>query len=100
MARLPNDSPLNGSSGRLGKDLVLKNYSDKTVVSKYPDMSGIEPSESQKQRRNIFGEAMRYAQKVNRDPLLRAFYEKTLLPGESVFHKAKKEYLQQHKKGI
>ena len=80
-------------SGTIGKELVFKRYKDKTVVSKYPDMTKVRPSPRQKNERSFFREAIKFAQLVNRIPELRALYEKELQPGESVFHKAKAEYM-------
>ncbi len=37
-------------SGTIGKQLVVKQYVDKTVVSKYPDMSRVKARERQKQK--------------------------------------------------
>ena len=36
-------------SGQLGKQLVIKQYTDKTVVAKYPDMSSRKLSKKQRQ---------------------------------------------------
>jgi hypothetical protein len=85
-------------SGTIGKEIVFKRYKDKTVVSKYPDMSGIQPSPLQQQQRQLMKEANAYASLAKRDPVLRAKYEKDLKPGESVFHKAKQDFFKQRKK--
>lgn len=98
MATVPKHSLLASLSGGLGKEIVFKQYRDKTVVSKYPDMSRIKPTELQKQQRKLMKEANAYASKVKRDPRLRAAYEKKLKPGESVFHKAKQDFFKQVKK--
>jgi hypothetical protein len=97
MARLKDKSVFSGISGSIGKEIVFKQYADKTVVSKYPDMSKIKPSKRQKVQRNKLKEANAYAQKVNRDPVLRAAYESGLQPGESVYHKAKKHFFELQK---
>ena len=52
-------------------DIVIKQYGDKTVVSKYPDMSNIIPSDSQKQKRSRFAEAVAYAKTINNSLILR-----------------------------
>ncbi|RYZ55869.1 MAG: hypothetical protein EOO14_12785 [Chitinophagaceae bacterium] len=93
MARLTPDSILASCSGSLGKEIVFKRYADKTVVSKYPDMSKIKASVLQMHHRKLFKEALLFAQFVNRHPELHSLYNEDLQPGESVFHKAKKEYL-------
>jgi hypothetical protein len=68
MARLTSDSPLKKLSGQLGKQLVFKQYGDKTVVTQYPDMSRIKPSALQKQKRSIFKDAVAYAKNITHDP--------------------------------
>lgn len=92
MAQVVKNSFLNALRGGLGKELVFKQYTDKVVVSKYPDMSKVQPSELQKLNRSRMKEANEYARTILRDPELRAAFEKKLKAGESVFHKAKKEY--------
>ncbi len=99
MARVSKHSLFEALSGALGKEIVFKRYADKTVVSRYPDMSKVKASERQKAQRELMKEANAYAGKVKRDPLLRAAYEKDLKPGESVFHKAKKAFFEKRKNG-
>ncbi|MCG7857515.1 hypothetical protein MD537_11065 [Flavihumibacter sediminis] len=48
-------------SGRVGTDIVYKQYGDKTVLSKYPDMGSRELSEKQKQNNLRMEEANYYA---------------------------------------
>ena len=43
-------------------------------------------------------EANAYASFSKRDLELRAYYEKALKPGESVFHKAKKDFFEKMKR--
>jgi long-subunit acyl-CoA synthetase (AMP-forming) len=97
MARLKRNSLFAALQGTIGKEIVFKQYADKVVVSLYPDMSKVKPSELQKLQRNKMKEANAYASAVIRDPKLRAKYEKKLKPGESVFHKAKKEFFEREK---
>lgn len=97
MARISPHSLLADISGTIGKEVVFKRYKDKTVVSKYPDMTKVKPSARQKQERSFFREATAFAQLINRHPQLRALYAAELLPGETVFHRVKKEYLNRFK---
>lgn len=97
MARL-SKSLLENIQGGLGKQLVFKQYKDKTVVTSYPDMSKVKPSEQQKEGRKLFAEAVAYARAISRNAEQKAEYEKKVKPGESVYHFALKEYLAQHKK--
>jgi len=97
MART-NSALLKEISGALGKQIVLKQVKGKTVVSQYPDMSKVKPSTLQKAKRNLFKEAVKYAQEINRDPLQKAHYLKKVKEGQSVYHYALKEYLELNKK--
>ena len=92
MARLAANSPIK-LSGKIGKELLFKDYGDKIVVTRYPDMSRVKPSRLQKVKRNIFKEAVAYAKNINRTPALKLKYLKKIKKGESVYHYAIKEYL-------
>ena len=80
-------------SPKLG-DIVIKKYGDKTVVSKYPDMSNIIPSESQKEKRNRFAEAVFYAKTINGSYILKNDFVKRVGYVKSVYQSALKEFLQ------
>lgn len=80
-------------SSKLG-DIVIKKYGDKTVVSKYPDMSNIVPSESQKEKRNRFAEAVSYAKTINSSSIFRNDFLKRVGNVKSVYQSALKEFLQ------
>jgi hypothetical protein len=75
-------------------DIVIKKYGDKTVVSKYPDMSNIIPSGSQKEKRNRFAEAVAYAKTINNSSILRNDFLKRVGMVKSVYQSALKEFLQ------
>ena len=83
MARLSKNL-LDGMSGGIGKQLVFKQYNGKTVVTKYPDMSNVKPSEGQKEGRKVFAEAVQYAKAISRNPVQKAEDQKKLKPGETV----------------
>ena len=78
---------------RIG-DIVIKRYGDKTVVSKYPDMSNIVPSGAQKEKRNRFAEAVSYAKTINSSVILRNDFLKRVGEVKSVYQSALKEFLQ------
>ncbi len=96
MARMDNHL-LKNLNGTLGKQLVVKQYSDKTVVTKYPDMHRVKPSELQMLYKTLFAEAVAYAQAINRDPQQRTLYLEKVKKGQSVYHYALKEYLEKNK---
>lgn len=98
MARVIKNSLFEALSGALGKEIVFKQYKDKTVVSRYPDMSKHSATEMQKEQRALIPQANAYASKIKRDPLLRSEYQKKLKPGESVYGYAIKEFFEKRKK--
>lgn len=97
MARLKSDL-LKGLTGAIGKQLVFKKYGDKTVVTSYPDMTKVKPSELQEVNRNGFAGAVAYARGINNDPVKKAEYLKRVKVGETVYQFALKEYLAKDKK--
>ncbi len=76
MARTTTNILLSGMHGALGKQIVVKQYGDKTVITAYPDMSKVKPSKRQKTRRNIFLEAVANAQAINNDAVKKAAFKK------------------------
>lgn len=56
---------------KLGRQVVVKQYGNKTVVTAYLDMSKVKPSDKQKAKRKIFKEAVAYAQTINRNAKLK-----------------------------
>ena len=93
MATLGKGNLLNGAKGAIGKEVVLKKYGDKTVVSKYPDMSRVKKSALQDLERSLFAQAVAFAKSVKRDQKLKAKYEKKRKPGQSVYHAALSDFL-------
>ena len=85
-----------GLSGAIGKEIVFKRYTDKTVVTKYPDMKNIVPSDAQKIQRKKFKRANTFAKSINNDPVKRAAYELIIPSGKSVYRWAVKEYMKRN----
>jgi hypothetical protein len=54
--------------GSIGKSFVIKHYRYGVVMTRYPNMKNIRPSKAQKVQRNLFKEAVSFAQWVLRDP--------------------------------
>ncbi len=84
--------PQKVKKSKLG-DIVIKQYGDKTVVSKYPDMSNIIPSSSQVQKRNRFAEAVAYARTINNSQILKKDLVQRTGQVKSVYQTALKEFL-------
>jgi hypothetical protein len=59
------------AAGHMGKQLVFKQYGNKTVVSKYPDMSKRKLSPKQKRINEIMQEANYTAKSIIADDTLR-----------------------------
>ena len=82
----------NKKNSKLG-DIVIKKYGDKTVVSKYPDMSNIIPSCAQKEKRSRFAEAVSYAKTINNSDISRKDLLKRVGNVKSAYQCALKEFL-------
>ena len=82
--------------GQIGKQIVVKQYGKKTVITAYPDMSNIKPSKLQKQKRQKFAAAIEYTQSIIHDPVRKAAFAKKLKKGARVYNAAIKEYLSKH----
>jgi len=93
MARSESNVLLHQVSGQIGKQIVVKRYGKKTVISAYPDMSGVKPSKLQKAKRKTFAAAVTYAKAINNDPAKKALYKKKIKKGQRVYNYAIKEYL-------
>ena len=89
-----NSILLKGVSGQLGKQIVIKRYGKKSVITKYPDMSNVKPSALQRKGRNKFAEAVVYAQHIIRNPELKEQYRARMpKKAKSVYSYAIKEYM-------
>jgi len=97
MAESVNSVLLHNLRGQIGKQIVVKHYGKKTVVTAYPDMSNVKPSKLQKTKRKVFAEAVAYAQGILYDPVKKRIYAAKLKKGESVYHAAIKEFLRKTK---
>jgi|GEM_PF-3980152 hypothetical protein len=71
----------------------LSNNIAKTVPSKYPDMTGIVASGSQRACRNLFKEAVAFAKAINNDPEKKESYRKKIKKGNSVCRSSIKQYI-------
>ena len=87
--------------GALGKQIVIKQYKGKTVVTAYPTASKKKPSKLQSIYRDDFAKAVKYAQEIINDPKKKKAYEKKTAPGQTVYNFAIAEYKKKYgvKKG-
>lgn len=98
MASSTSNIILSQLKGQIGKQLVVKQYGKKTVITRYPDMSRIKPSALQKNKRKVFAKAVSYAQAINNNPKQKALYARKVKKGQSVYHFAIKEYMRKQDK--
>src|SRR4030095_2881998 len=96
MAQSTTSVILHRMRGKIGKQIVVKQYGNKTVITAYPDMSNVKPSKLQKQKRKEFAAAIEYARSIIRDPVKKAAYAKKLKRGARVYNAAIKEFLSKH----
>jgi hypothetical protein len=75
MARVDHNPLLKGVSGAINKQFVLKQYNGKVIMTAFPDMSDIKPSELQVVYRGKFTLANAYSKKILRDPLWKEAYK-------------------------
>ncbi|MEJ7693254.1 hypothetical protein [Daejeonella sp.] len=97
MARIKKNVLVQGLSGQISKQVVLKTYGDKTFLSSYPDMSNVTFNESQKAEQSLFARAIAYAKSIIRDPQKKAAFQATIEPGRKVYNAAISAYLKEHK---
>jgi hypothetical protein len=65
--------------GAIGKKFVIKHYKGgRVVMTRFPDMSGIVPTENQKVRRDLFREAVVFAKWIIADEERKRFFKNTL----------------------
>ncbi len=84
---------LNDVRGRIGKAFVVKQYANRTVISKIPDMSKAGTSESQVEARSKFKMAQIYAKSVLLNASARLYHEQRLQPGQTIYHAAISAYM-------
>lgn len=83
-------------SGKLG-NIIFKNYGDKTIISKYPDMSKVVKTEKQKENQLQFKAAQAYAKSIISDAEKKSAFIKTMAKDKTVYHAAISKYLKENK---
>jgi hypothetical protein len=97
MAKSNNNLIIHGFSGKLGDQIVLKNYGGIMVISKKPVFT--KPwSEKQKECRKNFGMAAREAALLSKDPEIRKRYTRKLKPRQSITNLVLKDKLLSERK--
>lgn len=83
-------------SGKVG-NVIFKNYGDKTIISKYPDMSKVKKSAKQLKNQDLFSYAHHYAKGIIADPAKKLAFSKTIPKGKMVYHAAVSKYLKENR---
>ena len=94
MARLASNDPiLKLLRGKLGKQLVFKQYGDTIVVTKYPKFRKKKRSPAQKANTTLFAQAVAFAQTILRDPKKYAAFKGKAKKGKTVYNTAISHFL-------
>ena len=93
MAKLIGFNILQGFSGKLGGQVVLKRRGDKTILSARPCRKKNKPTEKQADWQRKFKAAAEYAHKVLQDPQKREQYAKLAVKGKTLFNVAMADFL-------
>jgi hypothetical protein len=73
--------------GHIDKTIVVKQYpGDVTVITAYPDMTHIVPTEAQKEQRLRLKAAQAKASEILKDPVLKAEYQERCGPGKRAYN--------------
>jgi hypothetical protein len=75
MAHIENDL-VEGTRGKVGKNLVYKTRNGKTFATKYPDRSKVVSTKDQEKGRKKFAAAVKFAKAIIKDPEKKAIYAK------------------------
>lgn len=78
--------------GAIGKRFVIIHYSYGIIMTRYPNMKNIIPSEAQKQRRRMFRKAVKYAQSVYANSALKEEMRKILRRPKRLFQALMKHW--------
>lgn len=89
---------LKGYSGHIEKTVVVKQYTDKIVLTAFPDMSNIVFTESQLQEQSRMARAAAFASAVVKDPVQKAAWAARFPPGASIYHSIIAELLRKPEK--
>jgi hypothetical protein len=91
---------LQNLSGQIGRELVFKQYGDKTVVSKYPDMKKRKLSHKQLRNQEIMEEANYEVKRILADDKLRKEAQVRLnVTRNKLYHALIREYFVAVKEG-
>ncbi len=96
MAEVKDNYIVQGSSGRVGKLVVIKIINGKTFITKYPDRSKVNYTKEQIECRKIFTKAAKFASEIVNDPAKKSTYPRQ--GRKSIYHCALSDYLTEYKR--
>src|SRR5689334_6248155 len=97
MARTKNILMI-GTSGNIDKQIVFKRYGEKTVISKYPNMSRVKRSENQKRMNDMMEAANEAAHEILDDDKLKMEAQVRLnVTANNLYRALVREFFQLHK---
>ena len=82
-------------TGKVG-NVIFKNYGNKTVISRHPDMSKVVKSAKQIENQWRFKEAQMYAKSIVSDPEKKEAFKKTIPKDKIVYYAAISKYLKEN----
>lgn len=85
-------------SGGIGKQLVIKQYTGKIVIAKYPREYKRSPSRLKDIYESRFKQAIKFARSVRADEELTKKYKAKLKPGQRLYNYLISEYLLEEKR--
>ncbi|GAO42331.1 hypothetical protein [Flavihumibacter petaseus] len=80
-------------NGMLGKEIVFRNWEDKTIVAKAPGERTTPPTAPQVKVQRNFTQGSQYAKSILLDPDLVAGYKRALRPRQNVYSRALQDFV-------
>ncbi len=96
MAEVKDNYIVQGTSGRVGKLVVMKIINGKTFITKYPNRSQVNYTKEQIEFRKIFAEAAKFASEIVNDPIKKSTYPRQ--GRKSIYHCALSDYMTEYKR--
>lgn len=85
-------------SGHINKEIVFKRYGDKTIVTKYPNMSKVKRSDKQKRMNDMMEAANKSAHDIMEDEILKKEAQVRLnVTSNKLYTALVREFIQLHK---
>jgi hypothetical protein len=83
--------------GAIGKEYVVKHYKNRIIITRYANMKAIVASEKQKVRRSLFKRAVKYAQEIYANPVLKVEKRRILRRPKRLFQALMKEWFRKRR---